>query len=166
VRHIRLILAAALLLAASGLSAAQTPAAAQSTRPPNIVIIFADDLGYGDLGVYGHPLITPPLDDQILAGVTRDSVLVIARQELGLDVQERQIGIDDVLADAREAFCTGTAWTLKSVGEIVFRGRSVRLPGSEVRDRLWEIIGGIQTGRLADQRGWTRLVPPGADGAL
>jgi branched-chain amino acid aminotransferase len=111
-------------------------------------------------------LITPPLDDQILAGVTRDSVLVIARQELGLDVQERQISIDDVLADAREAFCTGTAWTLKSVGEIVFRGRSVRLPGSEVRDRLWEIIEGIQIGRLADQRGWTRLVPPGAGGAL
>jgi arylsulfatase A-like enzyme len=67
VRHIRLILAAALLLAATRLSAAQTPAAAQSTRPPNIVIIFADDLGYGDLGVYGHPLIRTPRLDKIAA---------------------------------------------------------------------------------------------------
>ena len=84
-------------------------------------------------------VITPPLDDQILAGVTRDSVLTIAREELGLDVQERPISIDDVLADAREAFCTGTAWTLKSVGEIAFRDRvgpaaGARGPQSPVGD--------------------------------
>jgi branched-chain amino acid aminotransferase len=109
-------------------------------------------------------LVTPPLDDQILAGVTRDSVLTIAREELGLDVEERPISIDEVLADAREAFCTGTAWTLKSVGEIAFGDRSVRLPGREVRNRLWEVIGGIQTGRRPDRRGWTRLVPDGARG--
>ncbi len=42
-------------------------AAAQSTRPPNIVIIFADDLGYGDLGVYGHPLIRTPRLDRLAA---------------------------------------------------------------------------------------------------
>jgi len=109
-------------------------------------------------------VITPPLDDQILAGITRDTALTIAREELGLDVQERPISIDEVLADAREAFCTGTAWTLKSVGEIAFRGRSVGLPGRDVRTRLWEIIDGIQTGRRDDRRGWTRLVPEGADG--
>jgi branched-chain amino acid aminotransferase len=109
-------------------------------------------------------LITPPLDDQILAGVTRDSVLTIAREELGLDVQERPIGIDEVLSEAAEAFCTGTAWTIKSVAEIAFRDQSVTIPGREVRDRLWEIIGGIQTGRLEDHRGWTRLVPEGASG--
>ena len=109
-------------------------------------------------------LMTPPLDDQILAGVTRDAVLTIAREELGLRVEERPIAIDEALAEAREAFCTGTAWTLKSVDEIAFRGRSVRLPGREVRDRLWEIIGGIQTGRRTDPRGWTRVVPEGASG--
>ena len=109
-------------------------------------------------------VITPPLDDQILAGITRDTALTIAREELGLDEQERPISIDEVLADAREAFCTGTAWTLKSVGEIAFRGRSVGLPGRDVRTCLWEIIDGIQTGRRDDRRGWTRLVPEGADG--
>jgi branched-chain amino acid aminotransferase len=109
-------------------------------------------------------LITPPLDDQILAGVTRDSALVVAREELGLDVEERPISIDEVLAEAREAFCTGTAWTLRSVDEIAFRDRSVRIPGREVRDRLWEIIGSVQTGRRADRRGWTRLVPEGSSG--
>lgn len=109
-------------------------------------------------------LITPPLDDQILAGVTRDSVLAIAQEELGLRVEERPLGIDEVLADAREVFCTGTAWTLRSVEEIAFRDRSIRLSGREVRDRLWDIIGGIQTGRRSDRPGWTRLVPEGASG--
>jgi branched-chain amino acid aminotransferase len=107
-------------------------------------------------------LITPPLDDQILAGVTRDSAITIAREDLGLEVQERPVSIEEALAEAREAFCTGTAWTLRSVGEIVFRDRSVRLPGREVRDRLWEILGGIQTGRQPDARGWARIVPEGA----
>jgi branched-chain amino acid aminotransferase len=112
----------------------------------------------------GGQLITPPLDDQILAGVTRDSVLTIAREELGLDVQERPVGIDEVLAEGREAFCTGTAWTLRSVGEIAFRDRTVALPQRDVRDRLWDVISGIQGGRHPDRRGWVRLVPPGAGG--
>ncbi len=109
-------------------------------------------------------LITPPLDDQILAGVTRNSVITVAREDLGLDVQERRISIDEILADAREAFSCGTAWTLRRVGEIGYRDRSVTLPGRDVRDRLWEIINGIQTGRLADTRGWTHLVPEGVSG--
>jgi len=109
-------------------------------------------------------VITPPLDDQILAGVTRDSVLAVAREELGLQVEECPISISEVLEDAREAFCTGTAWTLKSVGEIAFRDRSVRLQARDVRNALWGIIGAIQTGRRPDRRGWTRLAPDGAGG--
>jgi branched-chain amino acid aminotransferase len=107
-------------------------------------------------------LVTPPLDDQILAGVTRDSVIRVAREDLGLEVEERPIAIDEVLEDAREAFCTGTAWTLKTVGGIAFRDRLVEIGGRDVRNALWEIIGGIQTGRRPDRRGWTTLVPLGA----
>ncbi|XP_077932947.1 arylsulfatase A isoform X3 [Halichoerus grypus] len=39
--------------------------------PPNIVLIFADDLGYGDLGSYGHPSSTTPNLDQLAAGGLR-----------------------------------------------------------------------------------------------
>jgi arylsulfatase A len=58
--------AAALGLAASP-SAAPSPA--PSDRPPNIVIVLADDLGWGDLGVFGHPTIrTPRLDRMAFEG--------------------------------------------------------------------------------------------------
>ncbi len=47
--------------------AARAPAAPE--RPPNVVIIYADDLGYGDLGCYGSPLKTPNLDRMASEGV-------------------------------------------------------------------------------------------------
>lgn len=107
-------------------------------------------------------LVTPPLDDQILAGVTRDSVITVAREDLGLEVEERPIAIEELLTGAREVFCAGTAWTLRSCREIVYRDRPVAFEGRDVRNALWEIISGIQTGRRADRRGWTRQVPDGA----
>ena len=64
VKHMRFCLSVLLLLLAA--FAAQ----AQAQQPPNIVIIFADDMGYGDLGVYGHPTIqTPNLDRMAAEGI-------------------------------------------------------------------------------------------------
>src|SRR5258706_13752503 len=62
------LLLAALLLAAS---------APQADRP-NIIIVFADDLGYGDLGCYGHPTIRTPNLDRMAAGGMRFTDFYVA----------------------------------------------------------------------------------------
>ncbi len=65
-----------LILLLAGCEAAPPPTPA---RPPNIVLVFADDLGYGDLGVYGHPTIrTPHLDRLAAEGVKLTSFYVPA----------------------------------------------------------------------------------------
>lgn len=54
----------ALLLACAGSLCADT-------RPPNVILIMADDLGYRDLGCYGHPSIKTPVLDKLAAGGAR-----------------------------------------------------------------------------------------------
>jgi len=103
-------------------------------------------------------LVTPPLDDQIMPGVTRDSAIVVAGRLLGLAVEQRPLSLEELLADAVEVFCTGTAWTVTSVREIAHGDREVRFPQQHVRAQIWEIISGVQSGRREDSFGWTRVV--------
>ena len=95
-------------------------------------------------------LVTPPTDDQILAGITRDSVLRLARERLAIPVVERQIGIDEVLEDGAEVFCTGTAYTVHGVDELVHGDRARRFDDHEVQRALLDALTGIQRGEKDD----------------
>jgi len=104
-------------------------------------------------------LVTHPLDDQILPGNTRDSTLRIAREVLGIKVEERPISIDETLADGEEVFASGTAWTLLPARELVWRDKAYAFPKTATRDALLMHLRGIQTGVAEDRFGWTTEVP-------
>ena len=62
------MLASLVSLLLAGSAMAQTAPATLSDKPakqPNVIIIMADDLGYGDLGAYGHPIVKTPNIDRL-----------------------------------------------------------------------------------------------------
>jgi branched-chain amino acid aminotransferase len=106
-------------------------------------------------------LITPPLGDTILAGITRDSVLTLAR-DWKMKVQERKISIDEVL-DAHKrgtlegAFGTGTAATIAHIASIGFEGKDYVLPPVENRifsNRVALELENIRRGKSEDIHNW------------
>ncbi|MGV8074558.1 MAG: branched-chain amino acid aminotransferase [Syntrophobacteraceae bacterium] len=110
-------------------------------------------------------LITPPLTGSILPGVTRDSVIQLARH-WGIKVTEHQISIDEVI-DAvqsgvmKEIFGTGTAAVISPVGEICFKGNNFTIQGGgvgELSKKLFDEIEGIQYGEKEDLFGWIREI--------
>jgi len=105
----------------------------------------------------------------ILRGITRDSVVRLARELLGMDVVFAPLEIDRVLGlgvfasdgPADEAFCTGTAAAISPIGTMSWHGRKYRFGTGEtgpLTQKLFDAIDGIQTGRLPDKFGWTQVV--------
>ena len=65
-------------------------------------------------------LVTPASDNQILLGITRDTVIKLAKEELGVETVERPIELEELFS-AQECFLTGTAAHLSPVGEVDHR---------------------------------------------
>lgn len=110
-------------------------------------------------------LITPPLGGTILDGITRRTVLEIAR-EWNIPCEERRISMEEV-RDAfhngtlQEIFGSGTAAVISPVGELFYHGESiVPTPGeASLCERFHATITGIQYGDIADTHGWAVPVP-------
>ncbi len=106
-------------------------------------------------------LITPPLEGSILGGITRDSVIKLAKG-WGIAVSESRIAIDEVLAAnaegrLQEAFGTGTAAVISPVGELFYKGtRHVINQGrtGELSARLFKELQAIQHGYQEDPFNW------------
>ncbi len=113
----------------------------------------------------GNTLITPPLTDSILAGVTRDSVLTLAKKK-GLTVEERPISMTELKAankagTLKEVFGSGTAAVISPVGDLSTVSEHIVINGGEpgpVGLELYEEITGIQRGTHADPFGWMQRV--------
>ncbi|XP_044488484.1 branched-chain-amino-acid aminotransferase 6-like isoform X2 [Mangifera indica] len=105
--------------------------------------------------VKGNIISTPATQGTILPGITRKSIIEIARV-LGYQVEERDILVEE-LFDAEEVFCTGTAVVVNFVNSITYQSRRVEYKtGVEtVSQKLYAALTGIQTGRIEDKMGWT-----------
>jgi branched-chain amino acid aminotransferase len=110
-------------------------------------------------------LQTPPLGGTILAGITRDSLIQLARDQ-GLTVREEPYSIDQWRADAEsgrltEAFACGTAAVVTAIGTVRSAEGEFSIGGQSVgpvTQRLRSLLVDIQRGRAADPHGWVHYV--------
>ncbi len=106
-------------------------------------------------------LVTPALSDSILAGITRDSVLTLAR-DWNVRVEERRISVDELVgalqsSRVREAFGVGTAATIANIELIGFEGKDYYLPPADQRPfstKVFKELEGIKRGLKPDPYGW------------
>ena len=114
---------------------------------------------------YGDRIVTAPLDGTILHGVTRDSVLTLARS-MNLTVEERRLDVNDLMADLKggritEAFGSGTAAVVTPVGCLGYKDECVNVADGgvgRITRTLYDTLTGIQTGRIPDNFGWIRKI--------
>ena len=103
-------------------------------------------------------VLTKALDPTFLHGVTRDSLLTLAR-DMGYEVEERAFTVDELLerASSSEAALTGTAAVLSPVGELVFHGKTYQVGSGEVGPnalKFRKALTDIQGGLTEDRHGW------------
>jgi branched-chain amino acid aminotransferase len=111
--------------------------------------------------VIDETLITPALSDSILAGITRDSVLKLARK-WDMKVEERRVSVNEVIEAAqsgrlKEAFGVGTAATIAHIELIGYEDKDYYLPPVAERkfsNKVYEELEGIKRGNLPDPFAW------------
>jgi branched-chain amino acid aminotransferase len=109
----------------------------------------------------GH-ILTRSLDSTFLHGVTRDSLLTMAR-DMGFEVEERVFDVAEMLEWVRdgEAALSGTAAVLAGVGTLVYGDQEFQVGSGDVgpvTQRLRAALVAIQNGEAADRYGWSRKV--------
>ena len=106
--------------------------------------------------------VVTPKSDSILPSITRRSILHVAKEYLGLEVEEREVFFDEVKDFAECGLC-GTAAVISPVGKIVDHGKEICFPSGmdemgPVIKKLYETLTGIQMGHLEAPEGWIKVV--------
>lgn len=102
--------------------------------------------------------VVTPKSDTILPSITRRSLMYVAKEYLGLEVEEREIFVTE-LDDMAECGLCGTAAVISPVGKIVDHGREICLPSGmtemgPITKKLYDTLTGIQMGRIPAPEGW------------
>lgn len=111
--------------------------------------------------VIGDTLITPALNDSILPGITRDSVLTMVKS-WGRKIEERKVSVKEIVEalknkTLKEAFGVGTAATIAHIETIGYEGNNYALPPVESREwanKIYNELEGIKRGTKPDPFGW------------
>ena len=103
-----------------------------------------------------------PKSNSILPSVTRRSLMVVAKDYLGMEVEERPVRKDE-LGDFAECGLCGTAAVISPVGKIVDHGHEICLPSGmddmgPVTKKLYDTLTGIQMGRIQAPEGWIKEI--------
>jgi len=123
---------------------------------------YVEEVGTSNIFfLIGDELLTPPLEGTILPGVTRDSVIRMARS-WNMKVSERRLSMDEILDAHREgrlkeSFASGTAAVVSPIGRFFYRGEVFVINGGKtgpVSERLYNEILQIQYGEKDDPFGW------------
>ena len=109
----------------------------------------------------GNKLVTPK-SDTILPSITRRSLVYVAKEYLGMEVEEREVLFEEVKQFAECGLC-GTAAVISPVGKVVDHGKEICFPsGMEemgpVTKKLYDTLTGIQMGHIKAPEGWIKVI--------
>lgn len=110
-------------------------------------------------------IVTPALDGSILSGITRRTVLAVAK-EWGVPVSERLISIDEIKAaydngDLEEVFGSGTAAVISPVGVLGYKGKDMVINDGKIgafSQKMFDHITGLQSGLVKDTQSFIEVV--------
>lgn len=102
--------------------------------------------------------VVTPKSDSILPSITRRSLLYVAKEYLGLEVEEREVLLSE-LSDMAECGLCGTAAVISPVGRVVDHGQEICFPSGMTKmgpviQKLYDTLTGIQMGRIEAPEGW------------
>ncbi|HEY0245019.1 MAG TPA: branched-chain amino acid aminotransferase [Mucilaginibacter sp.] len=127
---------------------------------------YIEEMGAANaMFVLDGKLITPSTQDTILDGVTRNTVLTLAR-EWGYPVEERRVSVEEIIEGAKtgrltDAFGAGTAATIAPVGSISYNGEEYFLSDPQEREfsqKVLKTLDAIRYGNTPDTHGWNYMV--------
>ena len=106
--------------------------------------------------------VVTPKSDSILPSITRRSLVHVAKEYLGLEVEEREVLFDEVKDFAECGLC-GTAAVISPVGKINDHGKEICFPSGmdemgPITKKLYDTLTGIQMGRIEAPEGWIKEI--------
>ena len=106
--------------------------------------------------------VVTPKSSSILPSITRRSLVYVAKEILGLKVEEREVTLEEVKDFAECGLC-GTAAVISPVGKIVDHGKEICMPSGMEKmgptiQKLYDTLTGIQMGKLEAPKGWIYTV--------